>query len=137
MQICLSLFSLQRGGTIRREGFFAYIKKESRLKTTLLRFRAWKGIKNLTGNLCNGMDDWTGPLACLSFSSVMLVEKVRLQTGNTAFQFSFSQWKLGGKELKCFILMFKHQWNSIIEWMLPFWVHFWVQYSLLLQYEIL
>ena len=49
--------------------------------------------------LCNGVAARTGPLAGLSLSSVMLVDKVRLQAGNTAFQFSFPQWKQGGEEL--------------------------------------
>ena len=44
--------------------------------------------------ICNGLDDWTGSLACLSLSSVELVDKVRLQTGNTAFPVKFSSMKV-------------------------------------------
>ena len=63
----------------------------------------------ISANICNRIDGWTGPPVGLSLSSIMLVDKVRLRTGK--FCESNKQWLA--------------------------WHHYSIQYSLLLQYEML
>ena len=51
---------------------------------------------------CKGFNGWTGPLACLSLSSVELVDKVRLQTGDTAFPVKFFPIEVRWQRVKVF-----------------------------------
>ena len=67
--------------------------------------RASVSISSAGNNKCNGFNDWTGPLACLSLSSVELVDKVRLSTGNTAFPVKFSPMKVRRLRVK---VLFRH-----------------------------
>ena len=87
-------------------------------------------------NICNGfdLDRSTGPLACLILSSIRLVEKVRYPNLELGLYLAGVARKGNDK--------FKHSafktWTSnIVEWMFPLCVPFRVQYSLLLQHEIL
>ena len=59
-------------------------------------------------NKCNGTDGWTGPLACLSLSSVSCVDKGQLpRSGIWPLPVLFfpNDWK--DEELKSFIRMYK------------------------------
>ena len=56
-----------------------------------------------TNYLCNGFDDWAGPLACLSLSSLKIVDSFELVI--LPSQLSFPQWKQDGEELKGFFSM--------------------------------
>ena len=57
---------------------------------------------------CNRVNDWTGPLTCLSLFSLELVDKIRLRTGNTAFPVKFSPMKVRQRRVKVFYSNVQH-----------------------------
>ena len=68
-------------------------------------------ISWLIQNLCNGTDGWTGPLACLSLSSVSWVDKEQLpQSGIRPLPYLFLSQIIDVLRVKKFL-----------------WAHFWVQ----------
>ena len=97
----------------------------------------WKNT-TIWEHACYGIGEWTGPLVHLILLSVMWVDRSVDKGLNIGLEiclhsFLFSPIKVGRELNNCLLA-----WTSnIIEWMFPLWVRFWVQYLLLLQYEIL